>query len=40
MYFASDKTGPTHPKAMETLLKANEGYAMGYGADHIIEEPP
>ncbi|MFQ6549271.1 threonine aldolase family protein [Aestuariibius sp. 2305UL40-4] len=33
MHFASDNTGPVHPKVMEALVKANEGYAMPYGAD-------
>lgn len=38
MYFASDNAGPAHPKVMEALIAANEGYAMGYGADPIMEE--
>ena len=38
MYFASDNSGPAHPKVMEALIAANEGYAMGYGADPIMEE--
>ena len=38
MQFASDNTGPVHPKVMEALAKANEGYAMGYGADPIMGE--
>ncbi|MDD9977339.1 MAG: beta-eliminating lyase-related protein [Boseongicola sp.] len=33
MNFASDNTGAVHPKVMEMLQKANEGYAMPYGAD-------
>ncbi len=33
MFFASDNAGPTHPKVLEALTKANEGYRMGYGAD-------
>lgn len=37
MFFASDNTGPVHPKVMEALAKANEGYAMPYGADPIME---
>jgi threonine aldolase len=38
MYFASDNAGPAHPKVMEALIAANEGYAMGYGADPIMDE--
>ena len=37
MQFASDNTGPVHPKVMEALAKANQGYAMGYGADPIMD---
>ncbi len=37
MFFASDNTSPAHPKVMEALAKANEGYAMPYGADPIME---
>ena len=33
MFFASDNAGPTHPKVMEALVRANDGYRMGYGAD-------
>ncbi|MFO7805510.1 MAG: beta-eliminating lyase-related protein [Paracoccaceae bacterium] len=36
MYFASDNAGPAHPKVMEALVAANDGYAMGYGADDIM----
>ncbi len=35
MHFASDNTGPVHPKVMQALLAANEGYAMPYGADAL-----
>ncbi|MFT6076144.1 MAG: threonine aldolase [Yoonia sp.] len=38
MFFASDNTGPAHPKVMEALVAANQGYAMGYGADPIMDE--
>lgn len=38
MFFASDNAGPAHPKVMEALVAANNGYAMGYGADPIMEE--
>ncbi|MEM1237654.1 MAG: beta-eliminating lyase-related protein [Pseudomonadota bacterium] len=33
MHFASDNTGPTHPKILEAVVKANEGHAMPYGND-------
>lgn len=33
MNFASDNTGPVHPKIMEAVMAANEGYAMPYGND-------
>lgn len=38
MFFASDNAGPAHPKVMEALVAANTGYAMGYGADPIMDE--
>ena len=38
MFFASDNAGPAHPKVMEALVRANEGYAMGYGADPIMDQ--
>ena len=37
MFFASDNAGPAHPKVMQALMAANEGYAMGYGADPIMD---
>ncbi|MGD9863470.1 MAG: low specificity L-threonine aldolase [Pseudodonghicola sp.] len=37
MFFASDNTGPVHPKVMEALIQANTGYAMGYGADTLMD---
>ena len=37
MYFASDNAGPAHPKVMQAVLDANEGYAGSYGADDIME---
>ncbi|MEN8891360.1 threonine aldolase family protein [Planktotalea arctica] len=33
MFFASDNAGPIHPEVLEALARANEGYAMPYGAD-------
>ena len=38
MHFASDNTGPAHPAVMEALVRANEGYAMPYGADALSEQ--
>jgi threonine aldolase len=37
MYFASDNSGPVHPQIMAALIEANEGYAMPYGADPIMD---
>jgi threonine aldolase len=33
MFFASDNAGPVHPKVMEALNRANDGWAMPYGHD-------
>jgi threonine aldolase len=33
MHFASDNSGPVPPQILEALSLANQGYAMGYGAD-------
>jgi threonine aldolase len=38
MFFASDNAGPAHPKVMESLHKANAGYASGYGNDEIMSQ--
>ncbi len=38
MYFASDNAGPAHPKVMEALVAANNGYVASYGADPIMDE--
>jgi len=38
MFFASDNAGPAHPKVMDALIAANQGYASGYGADPIMDE--
>ena len=37
MFLASDNTGPAHPQVMEHVIAANEGYAMPYGADPIVD---
>lgn len=33
MFFASDNSGPAHPKVMDAMIRANEGFRFGYGAD-------
>jgi threonine aldolase len=33
--FASDNTAPATPEAMAALNAANEGFASGYGTDHV-----
>ncbi len=38
MYFASDNSGPVHPEVLTALSDANEGYAMAYGADALMDE--
>lgn len=38
MFFASDNSGPAHPEVMAALAEANEGYAMAYGADALMDE--
>jgi len=38
MHLASDNTGPAHPQVMQALLAANDGYAMPYGADPLMEQ--
>lgn len=36
MYFASDNAGPVHPKILQALVDANDGYAMPYGDDDLM----
>ncbi|WP_299412640.1 beta-eliminating lyase-related protein [uncultured Sulfitobacter sp.] len=38
MFFASDNSGPVHPKIMQRVMEANTGYAMPYGNDPIMDE--
>jgi threonine aldolase len=38
MFFASDNGGPVHPQIMARLAQANEGHAMPYGKDPIMDE--
>jgi len=35
MHFASDNAGPVHPRILDAIAKANEGYAGGYGSDPL-----
>jgi threonine aldolase len=37
MFFASDNAGPAHPQVLDAVLRANDGYAMSYGADAIMD---
>ncbi|MHA6264923.1 threonine aldolase family protein [Arenibacterium sp. CAU 1754] len=37
MYFASDNAGPVHREIMDALSAANEGFALPYGADGIMD---
>lgn len=38
MFFASDNGGPVHPQIMARLAQANEGHAMPYGKDDVMDE--
>lgn len=38
MFFASDNAGPVHPQILDRVMRANEGYAMPYGKDPIMDE--
>ncbi len=38
MNFGSDNMGPAHPKVMESVLHANDGYAIPYGGDLLMDE--
>ena len=33
MFFASDNGGPAHPRILQAVADANQGYRSGYGAD-------
>ncbi len=37
MFYASDNAGPAHPQIMDALARCNEGYAMPYGTDPIMD---
>ncbi len=36
MFFASDNTSGACPEVMTALIRANDGYARGYGADEVM----
>ena len=38
MHFASDNTGPVHPRVMEALVRANAGHALPYGNDDLSRQ--
>ncbi len=38
MNFGSDNMGPAHPKVMEAVVRANDGYAIPYGYDALMEK--
>ncbi len=37
MFFASDNAGPVHPRILDAVIRASDGYAMPYGADTLME---
>lgn len=38
MYFASDNSGPAHPKVLQALVDANTNYTQSYGDDPIMAD--
>jgi threonine aldolase len=36
MWFTSDNSGPAHPVVIAAVVRANEGYAPGYGAEEAM----
>lgn len=38
MFFASDNGGPVHPKILNAMATANDGYRTGYGADKEMDQ--
>ncbi|WP_406649330.1 low specificity L-threonine aldolase [Aliisedimentitalea scapharcae] len=38
MFFASDNSGPVHGQVLDLLTQANQGFAMAYGADDLMDE--
>jgi threonine aldolase len=37
MFFGSDNTSGVHPRVIEALVQANDGYAASYGADTVMD---
>ena len=37
MHFRSDNFSPVHPRVMDALVRANQGYATSYGDDTIMD---
>ncbi|MGR3344624.1 MAG: threonine aldolase family protein [Paracoccaceae bacterium] len=37
MHFVSDNCAPVHPRVMDALMRANQGYATSYGDDAIMD---
>ncbi|MCB1406769.1 MAG: low specificity L-threonine aldolase, partial [Rhodobacteraceae bacterium] len=37
MFFASDNTSGAPEEILQALLRANDGFAMGYGADALMD---
>ena len=38
MFFASDNAAPSHPKIIDAISRANQGYASGYGNDATTKQ--
>ena len=38
MFFASDNSGPAHGAILDAMTKANQGFAMPYGSDALMDE--
>ena len=38
MFFASDNSGPVHPRVMDRVVAANAGHQMAYGDDDLMAE--
>ncbi len=38
MHFASDNASPAHPRVIEALVRANDGYMPSYGTDPLMDE--
>lgn len=38
MFFASDNAGRIHPQVMDAMVRANDGFAMPYGAEPLMDD--